>query len=57
MLRSGHPKKLKFCIGDTRGVDEQFATEGEGIEIIFDAQGFELEGRANRHKNVVALGS
>lgn len=56
MLRS-RPEQLKLCIGGARGVDEQLATKGEGIELVRDAQAFKLEGGVNGHEDVVALSS
>ena len=56
MLRSSPQLKELFvcCSGS---VDEQLAAEGERAEFVFEAEAFELEGGANRQKDMVALGS
>ena len=56
MLRSVS-QLLEFCIGGTGGVNEQFATKGKRIELVFEAQAFEFEGGTNRQEDVVALSS
>ena len=56
MLRS-RSKHLKLGIGGARCVNEKFASEREGIELVFQAQAFELEDAIDSHENVVALES
>ena len=56
MLRgSPHLEELAVC-GSGR-IDEQLAAESERAEFVFEAEAFELEGGANRQKDMVALGS
>jgi hypothetical protein len=56
MLRK-RPKLLEFGIGGSRRVNEQLTTKRKGIELVFDAQAFELEGGANRHIHIQPEGA
>jgi hypothetical protein len=56
MLR-GSPQLSELVVCGSGRVDEQFAAEGEGVEFVFEAEAFELEGSANRQEDMVALGS
>ena len=54
MLRS-RPEQLKLCVSGSKSVDEKFATKRERVELVRDAQAFELDGDVNGHENVVPV--
>lgn len=56
MLRSP-PEVAEVRHNGPRCLDEQLATEREGIALVFDTQAFKFEGGVNRHEDMVAFGS
>ena len=46
---------MQFFKGAACGVDRQLEAKGSGVELVPDAQDFDLEDRVNRRKDVAAL--
>ena len=56
LLLRNCPEHLKLDVGGARCVDKQLAPKRKELEIVRNAQAFQLERGVNGHENMIALG-